>query len=365
MADTAVPGRPGEGALRRPGRRRLRARARRRERPHRPARAAAPGGQPRAGAAPRRSPRWPASSPSGTPAPAPTCCGWPIPQRHATTEKEPSAPRRPLAARRRGGGGGLGRPPARPGVPAPPRRPAAAPRAVWSAAPATDWPALVAHAAAATHASGRGVVICVPDGKDVARVDRALIAVLGEGQHVTLTADAGPARRYRDFLADQPRRPAGRRRHPGGELRAGPRPRARRDLGRRRRPARRAARAVPAHPRDAAAARRAGGRRRADRRLRAHRRGRLPAPHRLGAGDRGGPGGGTPAGDRADRRRARPTATRGGARIPREVHLAVRDALETGPVLVQTPAAGLRQRRWPASAAVRRRAARPARARWR
>ena len=41
----------------------------------------------------------------------------------------------------------------------------------------------------------------MPDGKDVARVDRALTAVLGEGQHVTLTADAGPARRYRDFLA--------------------------------------------------------------------------------------------------------------------------------------------------------------------
>lgn len=77
----------------------------------------------------------------------------------------------------------------------------ASPRAVWTAAPATDWPALVAHAVAATYASGRGALVCVPDHKDVARVDAALTAVLGEGQHVTLTADAGPAARYRDFLA--------------------------------------------------------------------------------------------------------------------------------------------------------------------
>ena len=41
----------------------------------------------------------------------------------------------------------------------------------------------------------------MPDAKDVARVDAALTAVLGTGQHVTLTAQPGPARRYRDFLA--------------------------------------------------------------------------------------------------------------------------------------------------------------------
>jgi primosomal protein N' (replication factor Y) len=76
-----------------------------------------------------------------------------------------------------------------------------APRAVWNAAPGTDWPALLAHAAAATQSAGRGVLLCVPDGKDVERVSRALVEVLGEGQHVALTADAGPARRYRDFLS--------------------------------------------------------------------------------------------------------------------------------------------------------------------
>jgi primosomal protein N' (replication factor Y) (superfamily II helicase) len=75
------------------------------------------------------------------------------------------------------------------------------PRAVWTAAPGTDWPTLVAHAVAATAGAGRGALVVVPDGKDVARVDAALTAVLGVDQHVVLTADAGPAKRYRDFLA--------------------------------------------------------------------------------------------------------------------------------------------------------------------
>ena len=76
-----------------------------------------------------------------------------------------------------------------------------APRAVWSVAPATDWPLLVAHAVAATYSSGRGALVCVPDHRDVDRVDAALTTVLGEGHHVTLTADSGPAARYADFLA--------------------------------------------------------------------------------------------------------------------------------------------------------------------
>ncbi|MFT3871666.1 MAG: primosomal protein N' [Nocardioides sp.] len=75
------------------------------------------------------------------------------------------------------------------------------PRAVWTAAPAADWPTLVAHAAAATRASGRGVVICAPDLRDVDRVSVALAAVLGPDQHVKLVADVGPQARYRDFLA--------------------------------------------------------------------------------------------------------------------------------------------------------------------
>ncbi len=76
-----------------------------------------------------------------------------------------------------------------------------APRAVWSAAPGSDWPLMVAHAVAAVVASGRGAVVCVPDRRDVDQVSRALGEVLGDGQHLTLTADEGPAERYRRFLA--------------------------------------------------------------------------------------------------------------------------------------------------------------------
>lgn len=77
----------------------------------------------------------------------------------------------------------------------------AAPRGVWSAAPGDDWPTMVAHAVAAVHAGGRGALVCVPDHRDVARMDAALTAVLGDGHHVALTAEGGPASRYRDFLA--------------------------------------------------------------------------------------------------------------------------------------------------------------------
>lgn len=77
----------------------------------------------------------------------------------------------------------------------------ASPRAVWSALPGEDWSNALAQAAAATYSSRRGVVLCLPDHRDVARVDRALTKVLGPGHHVVLTADLGPADRYRAFLA--------------------------------------------------------------------------------------------------------------------------------------------------------------------
>ncbi|GII53890.1 putative primosomal protein N' [Planotetraspora thailandica] len=75
------------------------------------------------------------------------------------------------------------------------------PRAVWSALPGTgeggpSWPAAVAAAVRATLASGRGAVVVVPDGKDVAVAD----AALGDTPHVALTADLGPAERYRRWL---------------------------------------------------------------------------------------------------------------------------------------------------------------------
>jgi primosomal protein N' (replication factor Y) len=122
-----------------------------------------------------------------------------VPPRHATVEKQPSLP----AAE------------ARPSAPTNtcwsryPRGEEAlaelargeSPRLVWSALPGEDWSLALAAAAAATLAGGRGSVLCVPDHRDLARLDAALTTVLGEGRHVLLTADLGPAERYRSFLA--------------------------------------------------------------------------------------------------------------------------------------------------------------------
>ncbi|MGI8994575.1 MAG: primosomal protein N', partial [Nocardioidaceae bacterium] len=77
----------------------------------------------------------------------------------------------------------------------------AGPRGVWTALPGEDWPARLAQAAAATSVSGRGTLLCLPDTRDVARVDAALTDLLGAGNHVVLTAELGPAARYRAFLA--------------------------------------------------------------------------------------------------------------------------------------------------------------------
>jgi primosomal protein N' (replication factor Y) len=76
-----------------------------------------------------------------------------------------------------------------------------APRAVWGAAPGDDWARMVAQMTAVAHRAGRGVLVCVPDGRDVRRVGLAVAAVLGAGQHVELLAESGPSARYRDFLA--------------------------------------------------------------------------------------------------------------------------------------------------------------------
>ncbi len=74
-------------------------------------------------------------------------------------------------------------------------------RAVWQALPGEDWPARFAELAATVLAAGRGAVLVVPDAADVARLDAALLAVLGTGRHLALSADLGPAERYRRFLA--------------------------------------------------------------------------------------------------------------------------------------------------------------------
>ncbi|GAP46984.1 primosomal protein N' [Streptomyces azureus] len=76
-----------------------------------------------------------------------------------------------------------------------------APRAVWNALPGPEWSEELARAIVATLASGRGALAVLPDGRAVARVDAALTALLGEGRHAVLTADAGPEKRYAQWLA--------------------------------------------------------------------------------------------------------------------------------------------------------------------
>lgn len=70
------------------------------------------------------------------------------------------------------------------------------PRAVWTALSGADWPGLLAEAAAATP---RGVLIVVPDRRDVIRVGAALDHA--QVPHAILTADVGPAERYRRWLS--------------------------------------------------------------------------------------------------------------------------------------------------------------------
>lgn len=130
-----------------------------------------------------------------------------VPQRHAATE----------TARARQPGG---QPPVAPGPPARPEpgpwaryragqafldaiaagRPA---RAAWTALPGPAWPQEIARAALTAASAGRGAVVVLPDARDLARVDEALAALVGGTApgYVILTADLGPAERYRRWLA--------------------------------------------------------------------------------------------------------------------------------------------------------------------
>ncbi len=152
-----------------------------------------------------------------------------IPPRHATAERE--APAAGTPSNRAHGSPALAGP-----APSPPdpgswsRYPAGAAflaglaegrpvRAAWSALPGSvqagpEWPTEIAVAAATaaaattpattaaatiTAAAGRGVLIVVPDARDLDRVDAALTETGLD--HVCLTADLGPAERYRRWLA--------------------------------------------------------------------------------------------------------------------------------------------------------------------
>ncbi|HWB65296.1 MAG TPA: primosome assembly protein PriA, partial [Mycobacteriales bacterium] len=74
------------------------------------------------------------------------------------------------------------------------------PRRVWQLLPG-PWPDELAAVVAATVAAGRGAIVVVPDHRDVARIATALATRLGDAGFVALTADLGPAERYRRFLA--------------------------------------------------------------------------------------------------------------------------------------------------------------------
>ncbi|GAA3234939.1 primosomal protein N' [Pseudonocardia petroleophila] len=73
--------------------------------------------------------------------------------------------------------------------------------AVWQALPGESWTARLAEAAAATAAAGRGALLVVPDQRDVDALHAALAERVGAGAVVALTAELGPAERYRRWLA--------------------------------------------------------------------------------------------------------------------------------------------------------------------
>ncbi|EWM11716.1 primosomal protein N [Kutzneria sp. 744] len=71
--------------------------------------------------------------------------------------------------------------------------------AVWQALPGEDWPARLAEVAATVASTGKGVVIVVPDYRDVNRVFAACTALMPGV--VALQADLGPGERYKRWLS--------------------------------------------------------------------------------------------------------------------------------------------------------------------
>ena len=74
-------------------------------------------------------------------------------------------------------------------------------RAVWGALPGEDPFVALAEAVEVTARAGRGVVVVVPDARDLRRLEAAVTARLGAGAAVTLAAEHGPQRRYRRWLS--------------------------------------------------------------------------------------------------------------------------------------------------------------------
>lgn len=121
-----------------------------------------------------------------------------VPPRHAKVEKEtpreaepsPECPQAPAWGRYQHGLPFLAA--VRAGKPA---------RAVWQALPGEDWPARLAEAAATAASVGKSAVVVAPDHRDVQRLRAACAQLVGERGVVALEAEAGPAERYRRWLA--------------------------------------------------------------------------------------------------------------------------------------------------------------------
>jgi primosomal protein N' (replication factor Y) (superfamily II helicase) len=122
-----------------------------------------------------------------------------VPPRHAKVEGEAPRVREPGAVTRPDGAGWARYP----------RGPALldalvggrAAHAVWQALPGEDWARRLAEAAAATVSAGRGALLVVPDQRDVEALHAACAALVGPDGVVALTAEVGPAERYRRWLA--------------------------------------------------------------------------------------------------------------------------------------------------------------------
>lgn len=73
-------------------------------------------------------------------------------------------------------------------------------RGVWTCPPATDWAAELAHTVVAAASSGRGVLVVLPDGRDVERVADQ-VRRRWSGTTAVLQAETGATQRYRTFLS--------------------------------------------------------------------------------------------------------------------------------------------------------------------
>lgn len=73
--------------------------------------------------------------------------------------------------------------------------------AVWQALPGESWADRLAEAAVAAASADRGALVIVPSQRDLEEVERACMARLGSDGVVALSAELGPAERYRRWLA--------------------------------------------------------------------------------------------------------------------------------------------------------------------